>query len=67
MHYFILSVFSFALCLAFLFCYIKNAIFFIKNNSVEALAAVRAILFSQELGLSSLILEGDSELFIIAL
>ena len=38
-----------------------------SSDLVEALAAVRAISFAQELGFSKFILEGDSELVIKAL
>ena len=36
-------------------------------NEVEALAAVRALLFAKDIGASSVILEGDSEVIIKAL
>ena len=36
-------------------------------NEVEALAAVRALLFAKDIGASSIILEGNSEVIIKAL
>ena len=45
----------------------KNVPILPSSNDVEAMVAVRAIWFARELGLSSIILEGDSEVVINAL